>query len=484
MKPSKRYEVLTNYGFNQFIPVALIQFCFIVIYILLKSYKKILLGTLAGDPYVAPAIDTWATVPMILLFLGGYLKLANHLRREQLFYLSLSVVVCPLAVLTFWIYPNGEFLSMKSETVQIIREQYPHMQFLIIWIGRWVETLMCGFATLWGPVFVYMFIWQFANDITNLVKARFFYPVLVFLGGVPYVVGQSIVARSVPDGIVDADQIASILQRYMVITLALSAAAAYIYWHYHQKAKQENKYLPVQVPQKLYVMQSLNHAFSDAFTLRLIILSFGMAFILEVMSTLLSNLTAVTHVEFLQMAEFMDSLTGWIGAMGKLTIVFVLAAIYRLRRTYWSGLSSMTGAAMSCLVVALYVFDYMGYLLKDQMIFSVPMGVAVVATILVLTEGTKFYWYIPAREMFFLTMSQEHRIKSKAIADLLGISAGLTFARIVIAGTTALGNDDFFLGLPYLMGITILVAIAWLKSIVDLRGHMSKSEREPHQILD
>ncbi len=481
MKPLKRYESFTSYGFNQFLPLVTIQFCFIVIYILLKSYKNLILGGLEADPYVRPAIESWSTVPMMLLFLGGYLKLSNHFRREQLFYISLGAIMIPLAVLTFWVHPNGQVLSMKSATIQGLRENYSHMQFAIIWAGRWIETLMCSFATLWGPVFVYMYIWQFANDVTNLVKARVFYPVFIFLGGIPYVVGQSIVSHSVPQGVLDADKVMVVLQRYIVISLLLSAVAAYVYWRYHKAARETNADHPPQSLLKLHVIQSLNSAFSDGVSRRLIILAVGVSFILEVMSTLLMKLTQITRVNQEMMAGFMDGVTGYIGAMGKFTVILVLIAMFRLRQKNWSGLATITGVAFSGLVVALYVIDYMGYLLVDQMVFAVPLGVFVVAVLMVLTEGVKFYWYLPAREMVFLTLSQEHRIKSKAIADLLGVALGLTLARLAILVTQQIGGGDFFVGLSYLMGVTILVAMVWLKSIVDLQGYMAKAEMDPLQ---
>lgn len=481
MKQNNRYEIFTTYAFNQFIPLIFIQLCAICGWLVFNVVKDaILLGFNSADPFIRPAFNFWAGFPTMFFFTVLYLFLANKVSREKLFYWTMAVILGPLIIMCFWLYPVRTEILPAAANIQKLRETYPHLQGLFIFYGRWVDVLMYALLSLWGPVFVFMYVWQFANDITNLIKARFFYPTLAFLGGVPYLLGTILIKKLGGDALTEENAVTQI-KIFSFVGCCFAAIMTYVYWRYHRVHQKNSHQMPEQKPLKTPLIASLNYAFSDPAARSIMFLMAGIAFIAEILMTLLFEQMKLVSIHKNTLSTINEIIASWIGPMGKVTVLYLIFALLQLRRNKWASLSILTGLTLVGVVLTIYIMTYTGYMIRDIRYFNIPLGVISVVVALSIIESIRQYWFTPLKEMFFISATSEHKIKTKAVTDILGVSAGISAAHVILFLTTNLSKTNFFQALPYSIGFCMIVVVVWFKALMDLRSVMQKAETLPSQ---
>lgn len=479
MKSQTRYEVFTSYALNQFFTLALIFFAAVISWHLMKSAREIIfLGFNLQDPQMKITLDFWAGIPVTLGFCAGFILMANHFSREKLFYASVMAVYGVLLVGALWIYPLREKIQPEAEVIQRLREAYPYLQTLIIFYGRWLEITLYALMSLWLPLFVSFFPWLLANDLTTLLKARFFYPLLMFLAGIPFFLGHAIIDKL---GAVNQENALDMLKVFVITCGAFVMAMVFFYWRYHRLHEKNSAYFPEQKPLRFPVIASFNNLFSHEISRGIFFLVVGLSFLAEMLVTLLFEQMNLVNIHKTTLSGINDTLNAWIGPMGKVTILYLILALIPLRQQRWKGLGFLNGITVLLITLGIYVLTYTGHVLKDERIWGIPMGVLVVIFVLSVLESLRQYWFVPLKEMLFISLSGEHRVKSKAICDLVGVALGVALAQILMTINRSIAGGDYFQALPYNIGFSMILAIMWLKSIADLVPHMKKAEALPSQ---
>lgn len=474
MKSQTRYEVFTSYALNQFLSIVAIFFAAVISWHLIKSAREIIfLGFNLQDPQLRLSLDFWSGIPISLGFCAIFIILANKLQREKLFYASIVLVYLPLLIGAMWLYPLRNSIQPAGEAIQKLRETYPYLQVLFIFYGRWIEVGLYAIMTLWMPLFVSLLPWLLANDITSLLKARFFYPLLMFLAGIPYLLGISLIDKLGP---VTQESSSEMLKAFVVCAGVCLMLMVIFYWRYHRLHEKNSTFFPEQKPLRIPVIASFNQVFSHPTSRAIFFLIVGLSFIAELFMTLLFEQMNLVNIHKTTLSSINDTLNSWIGPMGKITIIYMIFAYIPLRQHRWKGLGLLAGISLLLMVLSIYVLTYTGYILKDQRAWGVPMGVLVVIFVLSILESLRQYWFVPLKEMLFMSLGAEHRFKSKAICDLVGLSLGVASAQMLISINRSIAGGDFFQALPYNIGFAMILAILWLKSITDLGPHMKKAE--------
>lgn len=479
MKTQNRYEIFTTYAFNQFITIFLLMFFSIMVWTFLKPARDIItLGLNPQDPMILPSLEFWAGLPLMALFTCVFIVLSNHFPREKLFYICAGIILIPLFAGIMWLFPIKEKIYPAAEEIQRLREAYPHVQAIFIFYGKWLDVLMYLLISLWFPVFVAMFPWQFANDLTNLLKARFFYPVLTFFLGIPQFLGSYLVKLW---GKAPQDEVYDRLRLYVMIAVGFCFLMVLVYRRYHTLHEKNSAYLPEQKPLRYPLIPSFNHMFSDPSSRGMFFLTVGISFILTILASILLEQVGLMHTHKEAVANLHQSINGWIGSTGKIVVMYTVVALVALRFHRWKGLGFFVGVSVLSIVLLVYTLTYTSYIVKDEQFFGVPVGILCVVFAISFLESIRQYWFVPLKEMLFISLAPEHRVKSKAICDLLGVAAGNACAHLMISMNKSLAGGDFFQALPYNIGFAMIFSVVWFKAITDLGPHMGKAEASASQ---
>ena len=222
---------------------------------------------------------------------------------------------------------------------------------------------------------------------------------------------------------------------------------------------------------KLSIGESIKYLFSSKYLgfIALLVLGYGVSI----------NLIEVTWKGQVREA-YPDSLsyTGFMGSlykyMGALTICILLATKGVVQRFGWA-VGAMATPVMILLTGGLFfVFVLFRDSLGDWILFlgTTPLMAAVYVGAVqnMLGKGTKYSLFDPTREMAYIPLDQELKIKGKAAVDVIGGRFGKSGGGwIQMALLTAMGSSASQMTIaPYLAILLCVVCGAWIWSVFGL----------------
>ena len=197
-----------NYELKKFLPMGIMMMCILFNYTILRDIKDVLVvNAPSGGAECLSFLKLYGVTPSAIIFMLIFVKLANVLERERLFYTLLMPFLVFFGAFAFVIYPFKESLHMSTESVQAWQQALPSLHWFIPVIANWSFSLFYILAELWGSVVLSMMFWQFANEITKIAEAKRFYGLFGMIGNLGLLLsGATLIlcseyAKTLPTGI-------------------------------------------------------------------------------------------------------------------------------------------------------------------------------------------------------------------------------------------------------------------------------------------
>lgn len=164
---------------KKFIPMLLIYALIVFNYSMLRLTKDTLVMTAKASGAAAiPFIKFWALLPMALALTFIFTRLSNKFRREQLFYIMMSIFVGFFALFAFVLYPLRDYVHPHA-TADWLQSHLPiGAQGFIAIFRNWSFTLFYVMSELWGTTIMTVLFWGFANEVTSVSDAKRYYAIL------------------------------------------------------------------------------------------------------------------------------------------------------------------------------------------------------------------------------------------------------------------------------------------------------------------
>lgn len=478
----KIFWPIHNHELKKFMPMVLMMFFFLFNYTIMRDTKDTLIVNFAGAEAI-PFLKFWGTLPTAILFVLIYSKLSNILKPETLFYSMVAPFFLFFLAFGFLIYPNIEFFTPTQLTANL--REYAStfhagtadtLNVLISVIERWPYALFYVGAELWGSMGISLLFWQFANQITRPSEAKRFYAGFGQLGNLALVAsGLTIIYFSnirayVPAG-VDAW---GITLKWLMGSIGVGCAIIMITYNWMQKnvLTDPKLYNPIEnsgktkkSKPKLTLAESFKFLLSSPYLgcIAFVVIAYGLSM----------NVIEVIWKKKLQMYysnnNDYNTFMGYFSmATGVATLFLVTIGSNIIRRYGWRI------AAMSAPIVILVTGGiFFIFALKHQ---YAPLGIdaqywlgfAVVIGALqnILSKATKYSLFDPTKEMAYIPLDSESKVKGKAAIDVvgarLGKSGGGLLLQFVIL-TVGMGNS-----IPILFAFVAIIVTGWLYSVVSL----------------
>jgi len=434
-------------------------------YNVLRNAKETLIMTAqhAGAEAI-PFIKMWV-VPCAILATMLYYRLSQRLSRQAVFNWIFGGFIAYIFLFAFICYPNAESL---------------HLHGLADWMQSWLPAGAKGFtaiirywsistyyiaAELWSSLVFAVLLWGFVNEVTNVNEAKRFYGIL----GVG-AHSSGILAGLLAVGL-DKCRDFPILpflpsgwsgSFYMMNgAVVLSGMVVLgLFWWLHKSVLppchrlEERNAEPEKKP-KMSIRAMLNYLTNSPYLLCIA----GMVLCYNVSVNLIENLWKG------QMRLLFPDPSALSAFSGKVTIATdIVATITSLiicsnliRRRGWLSAAITTPLVIAVTSVMFFGFMFMKHnsfgLFVGQSFGLSPLWLSVMsgALCITLTRASKFAMFDTTKEMAFVPLSTESRLKGKAAIDgvgsRLGKSAGSALQSILLLSCGTLEQSAPFVGI-------------------------------------
>jgi AAA family ATP:ADP antiporter len=471
-----------SYELKKVMPMSLIFFFILFNYSCLRNIKDALVVTGPGsDAEVIPFLKGFCVMPSAVIFMLLYAKASDILSNERLFYATLSPFILFFGAFAFFIYPNLSVLHPSLETVRSWQAAAPQfLRWPLAIIGIWSYALFYILAEIWGSAILSLSFWQFANQVTKTSEAKRVYAffglmaqlALLFSGWL----GEKFsVVTDTPLPGVDPWQVS--LNWLMGMVVCSGVLTMLIYrWIYCYVLPDKRFYDKPELPgvskrkKKAPFWQSLRDIFMSPYLLLIaaLIVCYGIGINLteglwkKQLGQYCKNPNAYN--------TYMSRYTFWTGIC---SIVMMIVGGNILRAFRWFTAAAITPAITLILGSLFFIF----VLFKENLsgilgtIGLTPLFAAVLlgTVVLIIAKSTKYALFDLTKEMAYIPLDEEMKVKGKAVVEVVGGRLGKAGGAWIQAAMLALiPGATYFVIAPYVFGIFILICSVWLFSVKKL----------------
>ncbi len=471
-----------NYEIKKFLPMGLMMFCILFNYTLLRDTKDAIVVNAPGSGAEALAfIKLYGTTPMAILFMIIYAKLANVLSRAGLFYAALLPFLVFFGAFALFIYPNRELLHMSDVTIKALQADYPYLKWIIAVVGNWSYSLFYVLSELWGSVVISLLFWQFANEITRVAEAKRFYGMFGLIGNFGLMLSGytvyyfSNIRGSLPEG-VDAWGIT--LNYLMSFTVICGLIVVGIYYWMDKKVLTDARFYEQgqgsggkkKDKPKLSLGESFKYLIQSPYLglIAVIVLAYGVS-----INLVEGVWKGQIKIRFPNENDYNAFMGQFSAITGFVTVLLMIVGNNILRRFSWFTAAMITPVMI--LITSLIFFAVIMYSNEHSPLTPIMGTTMVMVAVLtglvqnVLTKSTKYSLFDPTKEMAYIPLDQELKVKGKAAVDVIGGRAGKSGGALVQTIMLTIFIGSSLASLAHILAIIVIgVVVLWMMSVSGL----------------
>lgn len=459
-------------------------------YTILRDTKDALIVTAPGSGAEAiPFLKVWGVLPLAIIFMIVYSKLSNVFSKQKLFYSTISFFIAYFALFALIMYPNRDILHPTDVADKIQAFLPSGFTGLVALIRNWSYALFYVMSELWGSVAISLLFWGFANDITKVSESKRFYAlfglganVAMLFSGPAIIYFSNIRAHLPPE--VDAW---GLTLNYMVGMVFLSGLVIMgIYWWINKNVLTDARFYnpgEMQKAKKEKPKMSLKESFlflmKSKYILCLAILVIGYGIAINLVEVTWKGQLKLQYSNPNEYQAFMGYFSTITGAVTIFMMLFVGGNV--IRRFGWK-----TGALITPVVLLITGVGFFSFVIfRDSltaliaMLGTTPLMLAVVFGTAqnIMSKSSKYSLFDPTKEMAYIPLDQESKVKGKAAIDVVGARLGKSGGSLVQQGLiVACGSLAAIT--PYIAGILFFIIFAWLYAANTLSKQFQKLNAE------
>ena len=485
------------YELKKVLPMLLLFFCISFNYTILRDTKDTLIVTAPGSGAEAiPFIKLWLVVPCAVVFMIIYSKLSNKLGKQALFLAVTVPFLIFFALFATVLYPARDLLH-PTDLADKLQAILPAGCMGIIAIFRnWTFAAFYVLAELWGSVMLSLMFWGFANDITRVGEAKRFYALfgiganIALLCSGPAIMAVSNIRSRVPEG-VDPWGVSLNLLMSMVVVAGVVILGTY-WWINKNVLTDARFYDPSDLKKKkekpkLGLKESFAYLLKSPYIglLALLVIGYGVA--INIVEVTWKGQLKLQYPDANEYSHFMGMFSTITGGVTVFMMLFVGGNV--IRRRGWTFASLVTPVVLlitGSIFFALVIFKgQLGGMIA--MMGTTPLALAVLVgmTQNIMSKSCKYSLFDPTKEMAYIPLDQEQKVKGKAAIDVVGARLGKSGGALIQQGLI-LACGSLGAITPYLAIIIFAVIVVWIfaaKALGKRFGELSASQQEASEAI-
>lgn len=424
--PVHRHEL----GF--FLKMTALYFCILLVQNLGRAMKDTIVTTLVGAETIT-FLKTGGVFPASILVTALYIKLLSLVRPRQIVYSTFGFFILFFLAFAFLLLPNYKELHLSAEATQNLVDAFPHLKWGILAIANWSFSLFYIIIELWPGIALSLLFWQFVNSITTMEQSKRFYILFGLLGQTGlYISGK--LMQSIPlvsrwlinTYHLTVNNTQLFTQLLLVIMVVAILVGIGIFYLLNKKLQHSGEEVQFSAQKKHpSLLQSLKLVMHSRYIrlITILLICYGAAINLIEVPWKASASKLYPNPE-----DYLTFVGGYLSYNGILTVLLVIVGSNIIRRLGW-----LTGAMITPIVLFVTGMSFFAIInfsncadLAYSMLGLEPLMIAVtIGTIQnVASKSTKYTLFDATKEMSYVPLESELRVKGKAAAEVVGTKLG------------------------------------------------------------
>jgi len=476
------------------LPMLLMLFLTCFNYSILKNLKDVMVVTAkASGGEIIPFIKVWAMLPMAVLSAFIFTKLSNRYSQEKVYYIVIWIFLSVYALFGFVVYPFRQSLELVSFAGFLETILPAGARGFIAMVRHWTFTGFYVMCELWSSIVLTVLFWGFANEITKVRDAKRWYSLLSVVAScsaiIAGVMGKFFSNLEynplLPFGHNAWEQ--TIIE-VVIAVLFVGFAIMGTFWWLNRRVLNSSEYKDLHRPNKTFKIkkkQSLRDSFSMLSKSKYLIC----IAILVIAYNLTINLVEVVWKDQLkelypdrgEYFVYLSDVTIYLGIISSIASFFVGTLIAKLG---WTRTALIAPTIMA--VTSLGFFGFLFFRDSFAEISMAALGMTPLAVAVLfggaqncLSKGAKYSVFDSTKEMAFIPLDHETKLKGKAaidgVASRFGKSGGSVIHQSLLLICTTLTQST-----PYVAVILLGVIGIWFAAVKILGVEFAKLALKNH----
>ncbi len=474
-----RHFLWPIYGIEhkKFLPMTIMISLILFDYTIMRNTKDVLVTSATGGSEIITFLKVWIVLPMAVASFFIYSKLSSKFSRQTVFYSTVLFFLAFFALFAFVLYPN-QALIHPTTSAEWLSQQLPDGFSNIINIYKyWSFSLFYALAELWGSMIATLLFWQFANSIVKIAEAKRFYAHFYLLANLA-TASSGVVSKycaGLGAGITDRTVAYGITLNYMMsIVVVCGFLLLALYYYMDKKVLTDERLVDssdikkTKKKLKMSMKESIKFIATSPYLLWVAVLVISYGISINLVEVAWKN---QVHANFSDPAAQQAFWGTFVTYAGIATFVTILIGSSLIRTLGWK-----VGALATPIIIGItgslffytIIFDNTVEPLVSMLGMS-ALGFAVILGAIqnILSKSTKYALFDPTKEMSYIPLDEESKVKGKAAVDVVG-------GRLGKAGGALLQQMMFlFIGpvmviAPYSACIMVAIVFVWIFAVFKL----------------
>ncbi len=478
----ERLWPIQAYELKKILPLLFMKFFISFTYGVLTSMKDAFVVTAKGSgAEVIPVLKGWIVLPIALGATILYSKLSNIFRRSVLFYGIILFFMTFIFLYGFVLYPNIEALSPHSSADWLLHKLGSQNAHWVAIYRNWIQTVFFVIAELWGSIVIFLLFWGFVNHICNFNEAKRCYNLFIAGGDMAQMFTGPLVCYFTGKFIGEHFHLA--LQNLVLIVLFFGGMIMLLHFILTRKIlknderlyQPELKSAPIELKTKLSLLESLKFIAKSPYlrAIAIMVVSYG----------LIMNLTEVTWKANLKIAypetgayqAVMATVSSSVGVCSFIITLFFSG--FLIRSTGWH-----TAAQLPPIVIGTTSLVFLLMFLNPNWISPIA-GVWSLSPLMMIvffgalqnisTKIMKYAFFDATKEMAYIPLDTESKVKGKAAIDVIGSRLGKSGAAWIQIVLIQIAGTGSVLSITHmLVPIIACTVLFWILSVRSLNKQL------------
>jgi AAA family ATP:ADP antiporter len=480
-----------NFELKKLLPMLFMFFFISFNYSIVRNIKSALVVTATGSSAeTIPYLKVYGVIPGAVIFMLIFAKLSNMLSKQNLFYVSILPFVAFFLLFDLVLYPAQDLIHPHELAERLIATTPTGVHGIISMFRNWSFSIFYIMAELWGSVVLSLLFWGFANDTTKVEESKRFYALfgvganiaLEFSGRATQHFAK--IKENLPP---DVDPMQMTLDGLTSLFCISALLIVGLYWWINRYVLTDIRfYDPSKIKKKsekpkMSMKESFLFLMHSKYLLYIavLVMAYGISInLIEVTWLSQVGLLYPSMNEYLQFMGTYNRLTGWTTIF---MMIFVTGNVLRIFGWRVAALITPTVLLITGVIFfAIIIFMTQVTPLID-IIGSTPLYIAVLVGMIqnVMSKSSKYSLFDPTKEMTYIPLDQESKVKGKAAIDVVGARLGKAGGSLIqqfllIFGTLAMIT-------PYIAATLFLIIFIWIVAANKLAKEFAARTAKTHQ---
>ncbi len=472
------------------ISMLILLFLLCICYNIVRNLKDTLVLTAKhSGAEVILFLKVWGVLPGAIVATWIYTRLARHLSREAVFYCVISGFIAYFLLFAFVIHPNSEHLHFTRLGDWLTANLPVGFKGVIAMVRNWTFTSFYIISELWAVIVLGVLFWGFANDVTEVSQAKRTYGILNIGSNIAPILGGGIgilCGMVFPfSGAFGEDSWGKTLASSSIMLAFLGGSAMALFYWINRKVEissvantEVSEGAKPKEKLRISIRESIRYIFKSRYLtcIAIIVLAYNISI----------NITDILWKE--QLKNFFQDRNEMLVHMNMITIgtgVFAtlggLLFSLMVSRLGWTFAAILPPAIMTIMAAFFFIFLFSGDALTSfalTLFGATPFALTVYFGSLqnCLSKAAKYSLFDASKEMAFLPLNSDAKLRGKAAIDGLGSGIGKSGASLTYQGLILL-LGSIAASTPYISVILFIALTAWFSSVLSLGGLFKKASQ-------